>query len=106
MSAPTRALIASGDNDVLVSAIGVAEMAIKSALGKLTHPDGLADRLAADQMAVLDFGLAHAEALRTLPMHHRDLFDRMMIVQAQVDRLTFVTADARCAAYDIAVLQT
>jgi len=77
------AAITSGDNDVYVSAVSVAEVAIKSALGKLRDAD--------------DF----VELVRTLPMIHRDPFDRMLLVQAQLEGLTFVTADAQCTDYDV-----
>jgi PIN domain nuclease of toxin-antitoxin system len=45
-------------------------------------------------------GLAVAE----LPPHHRDSFDRLLVVQARQGGFTLMTADARIAAYDVAVL--
>ncbi len=61
----------------------MAEVAIKSALGKLRDAD--------------DF----VELVRTLPMIHCAPFDLMLLVQAQVEGLTFVTADAQCTDYDV-----
>ena len=46
----------------------------------------------------------HAARLETLPWHHRDPFDRMLIAQAQHEGYVLVTADGRCREYDVAVL--
>jgi PIN domain nuclease of toxin-antitoxin system len=47
---------------------------------------------------------AHALGVATLPPHHRDPFDRLLIVQAQLERVPVLTADAQFARYDIEVL--
>ena len=51
-------------------------------------------------------GLApqHGLAVADLPLHHRDPFDRLLVVQAQQEGLTLVTADERIRAYDVEVL--
>jgi PIN domain nuclease of toxin-antitoxin system len=49
---------------------------------------------------------AHAERLATLPRHHRDPFDRMLIAQAQVEGATLVTHDRLFQPYDIPILWT
>jgi PIN domain nuclease of toxin-antitoxin system len=41
------------------------------------------------------------EEVATLPFHHRDPFDRMLVAQARVEHLTLVTGDRRLAAYDV-----
>jgi PIN domain nuclease of toxin-antitoxin system len=46
----------------------------------------------------------HAEAIRHLPLHHRDPFDRMLIAQAKVEGLTLMTADPAYRAYDVVIL--
>ena len=43
----------------------------------------------------------HALAVRNLPLHHADPFDRMLIAQAQCEDLTLVTSDSRIRDYDI-----
>lgn len=95
------AAIASGDNEVYVSAVSVAEVAIKSALGKLHDADDFVHLVEQTGFAELALTAAHADRLRTLPMHHRDPFDRMLLVQAQVEDLVFATAYPQCTAYDI-----
>jgi PIN domain nuclease of toxin-antitoxin system len=46
----------------------------------------------------------HAYAVRTLPLHHTDPFDRMLIAQAQCEGLTLLTADSQFAAYGVPTL--
>jgi PIN domain nuclease of toxin-antitoxin system len=46
----------------------------------------------------------HAEAVERLPWHHRDPFDRLLVAQASVERLTLISADRRLAAYGVEVL--
>lgn len=95
------AAITSGDNEVYVSAVSVAEVAIKSAVGKLRDADDFVELVEQADFGELPLTALHADRLRTLPMHHRDPFDRLLLVQAQVEGLTFVTADAQCTAYDV-----
>ena len=101
LSADHRALIADASNLVLISAVTVAEIAIKASLGKLDAPDDLLPTLEAGGLDELTFDSRHADVLRTLPWHHRDPFDRMLIAQAITERLTVLTADPHFAAYGI-----
>ena len=48
--------------------------------------------------------LEHALAAAELPQHHNDPFDRMLVVQAQIERLTIVTRGQRIAEYAVPVL--
>ncbi|MEO6115284.1 MAG: type II toxin-antitoxin system VapC family toxin [Pseudolysinimonas sp.] len=91
-------------NTIFVSSVSLAEMSIKVGLNKLTVPDGLVSGLGEWGANSLPFTAAHAAPLLTMPQHHRDPFDRMLISQAIVDDLVFVTADERCRAYDVRTL--
>ncbi|MEP6482748.1 MAG: type II toxin-antitoxin system VapC family toxin [Rhodoglobus sp.] len=104
LSAHQRTAIADPRNTVYVSAITVAEIGIKSALGRLTVSPGFTDGLANFGLDDLAFTTAHASRLNELPPHYRDPFGRMLICQAIVDDLVFVTADERCRAYDVRTL--
>ncbi len=53
---------------------------------------------------MLSISVEHAMAVARLPDHHADPFDRLLIAQAQLERLTIVTADAAFDAYDVKVL--
>ncbi len=87
--------------EVFVSAVTPWELGIKVALGKLSMPDGLVDQLVAGGMNALPITVEHAALAPTLPAHHRDPFDRMLVAQAQLETLVLVTADDQLAAYDI-----
>lgn len=96
-----REIMADGNNRIFVSSVSVAEMSIKASLGKLTIPDALPAAMAECGFDELAFSWRHALQLRTLPWHHRDPFDRMLISQAQVEGFVFLTADPRCREYDL-----
>lgn len=99
LSAEYRAVIADANNDVFVSAVSVAEIAIKTSLGKLEAPDGLIDAVAESGFVELPFLAAHAALLRELPWHHRDPFDRMLVCQALAEHLALLSADRHVGAY-------
>lgn len=84
------------------------EVAIKTELGKLTLPVPLAELVATqtgpDVATVLETTAGHAVAVSTLPRHHRDPFDRLLVAQAQVEGLTLVTVDEALRAYGVPIL--
>ena len=93
--------IADPANDVFVSAVCIWEIAIKRALGKLRAPDQLAASVEAAGFSELPVTFVHAELAGSLPKHHGDPFDRMLVAQAQVEGLTLVTADANILRYPV-----
>lgn len=99
------AAVSSADSEVLVSAATVWELSIKASLGKLVMPDDLTDQLARHGFDILPIGLAHALAVRSLPPHHADPFDRMLVAQGQVEDLTLVTRDPSIRRYRVRTLQ-
>jgi PIN domain nuclease of toxin-antitoxin system len=101
LRSPIRQAIVDGNNDVLVSAITVAEIEIKKALGKLDVPRELLTLLDETGMRTLPLSAKHSQQLRDLPPHHSDPFDRMLVAQAIVEQIPLVSADARLAAYDV-----
>lgn len=105
LSPKAAAAIASAESDVCVSTASVWEMSIKAVLGKLDVPDDLGAQLAHHQFEVLPVSLPHAVAVRTLPPHHADPFDRMLVAQARVEGLTIVTRDTNLRRYDVSVLR-
>lgn len=84
-----------------VSAASLWEIAIKARLGKLDAPDDLPRRVEQLGFDLLAITAEHAWQVRQLPLHHRDPFDRLLIAQAQVERLPIVTADPSFSAYDV-----
>lgn len=83
------------------SAVTPWELGIKKALGKLSFPAGLPDMLEAEGFEALPISPRHAEHAATLPLHHRDPFDRMLVAQAQLESVALVTADRTLRPYDV-----
>ncbi|GAA4598110.1 PIN domain nuclease of toxin-antitoxin system [Actinoplanes octamycinicus] len=90
--------------DVYISPATIWEVAIKQSIGKLEKPADLPERIRDSGFRHLDVSAEHAIAAGRLPLIHRDPFDRMLIAQAQVERMTLVTRDAEIPKYDIDVL--
>jgi PIN domain nuclease of toxin-antitoxin system len=95
-------------NSVSVSAASIWEIAIKSSTGRLELKGPLeawtAPALSAHGFRTLDVTIAHAIAVAGLPRHHEDPFDRLLIVQAQLESLTLVSSDTVFDVYDVEVL--
>lgn len=96
-----REVIAAPTNVVFVSAVSVWELRVKASLGKVKLPADFAEVLAEQPFEPLAMTMAHAHALRQLPMHHRDPFDRMLITQARSDGLTLLTHDEVVSQYEV-----
>lgn len=91
-------------SDVYVSSASAWEIVIKSALGKLhtvRHPTAA---VADGGFQELPVTFAHAEAVRALPRHHADPFDRLIIAAAGVEGCTIVTSDEKFALYGVPLL--
>ena len=88
----------------MVSIAGLWEIAIKSALGKLDAPADLPERVQEFGFELLPVTPEHAWHVRSLPHHHGDPFDRLLIAQAQLEKLPIVTADAAFDAYDVTMI--
>jgi PIN domain nuclease of toxin-antitoxin system len=93
---------------VLLSIASVWEISIKTALGKLDLPSPLEtvlpNAMEASQIHSLAITMGHALAVRSLPLLHRDPFDRLLVAQAKVEGLTIVTADEMLSGYDVPTL--
>jgi PIN domain nuclease of toxin-antitoxin system len=97
-------LVIDPTNQLLVSAAVVWEVAIKRSLGKLEAPEGLASMLLRAGAQPLPVTLEHAETVETLPWHHRDPFDRLLVAQAVVEGATLVSGDAALRPYGVPVV--
>ena len=94
----------SGAEAVLVSAASAWEMAIKSALGRLRFSGSIAHAVEACGFTHLGVDFEHIETLRSLPLHHNDPFDRLLVAQTMVERATLVTHDRALAPYGVPTL--
>jgi PIN domain nuclease of toxin-antitoxin system len=104
LPAPARGAISSPDNEVIVSAAAVWEVAIKKAVGRLEAPDDLLEVIDANDFQTLEITASHALLAGGLPPHHSDPFDRMMIAQATAENLTLVSVDQHFPQYDVELL--
>jgi len=91
---------------VFISAASAWEVAIKSSIGKLTLDADFATGVDASGFERLPIGFEHAAEIHALPHHHNDPFDRLLIAQARVERLTLVTHDAQLRPYEVELLWT
>lgn len=98
-----RRAIASAET-VFVSSASAWEVAIKTALGKLRLPGPFEAGVDESGFTKLPVTFAHAAAVATLPPHHTDPFDRMLIAQAIVEGCTVVTSDPKFEVYRIPLL--
>ncbi|MFH1115808.1 MAG: type II toxin-antitoxin system VapC family toxin [Pseudomonadota bacterium] len=99
-----RSLVANSDNLVFPSAAVVWEIRIKQALGKLEIPADFHGVLGRQPFTELPISVEHAHAIADLPMHHRDPFDRILVAQAKLERMTIVTRDPVFKKYGVHVI--
>lgn len=106
LSAAAVDLISDPANDLFFSAASIWEVAIKAGLGRedfQVDPRRLRRGLIDNGYEELAIRSEHAVALAGMPDLHKDPFDRLMIVQAQVEGLTLLTSDRQVAAYGGAI---
>ena len=108
LNADAAALLSNGQTEVFLSAASVWEIAIKSALGKLrlslTNGNSLLDIVDRQPLTPLAILHSHARQVASLPHHHGAPFDRLLIAQAQIENLPFMTADDQFLRYEIEVI--
>ena len=105
LSDGARAAIADPENTIFLSVVVVWEIRIKQSLGKLELPADFRQALDREHFAELPVTAEHAHALAELPPVHRDPFDRMLVAQARIERLTIVTRDSAMEEYGVRVLR-
>jgi PIN domain nuclease of toxin-antitoxin system len=105
LSRKARSAVGAGRNECFVSLATAWEIAIKASLGSL-RVDASLERFLPDQIAAngfqpLPIDLRHTARVATLPFHHRDPFDRLLLAQALEEELAVVTADPVFAEYGV-----
>lgn len=96
-----RSFIIDPSNDILVSAVSVWEIVIKCAISKLKTDEIFFEKLDQESFAKIDINFKYVETVDNLPLIHQDPFDRLLIAQAKVENLKFITKDKVIAQYDI-----
>lgn len=105
LSQPAKTLIEAPENTVYLSVASVWEMAIKVSLGRLEMPSPFADfideQLRENTITLLNIQTAYAGMIVTLPFHHRDPFDRLIIAQSRMEGFPVIGKDAIFDDYDV-----
>ncbi len=97
-----RNLIADPANDILVSAVSLWEILVKARAGKLVADiQEILNEVEAQGFELLEIGPAYLLALATLPMHHKDPFDHLLIAQAIAEAATFLSEDGYTPRYPV-----
>ena len=104
----TLALLEDDSNEMFVSSASLWELAIKVAKGKLILPGSSVASLYKQAtligVTILPITTAHILRTETLPHHHRDPFDRMIVAQAIEENLTILTSDSEIPRYSVPVI--
>ena len=105
LSDKARHLIQDSTNELFFSAASGWEIAIKAQTGKLRLPENLeqfvTEQLYRNNIKVLPIHLRHTLHIYTLPLLHRDPFDRLLISQSQLDGISIATVDPLIAQYEL-----
>jgi len=101
-------ILASGEEEIYLSAASTWEIAIKAQLGKFKLPDApshyVHKRLAEQLIRPLSVTYFHALKVYDLARHHGDPFDRLIIAQAMLEPMTILTADREFAKYAVDIV--
>ncbi len=105
LSPRARRLIEDAGNEIFFSAASAWEIVIKTKSGKLALP-GRPDLFVSEQLSINGFtpiaiSVSHALSLDALPNLHRDPFDRILVAQSMVEKMSIVTADSLIKQYPI-----
>lgn len=108
LSVDAKNFIADMQNQLVLSAASLWEIAIKISLGKLDllQPYGqlIPQQLEENDIAVLPLEIGHLNKVIDLPFHHRDPFDRLIIAQALAEGIPVVTSDAVFSQYAVKLI--
>ena len=105
LSGRARLLIDDPSNEKFLSIASLWEIAIKAGLGKIDldkpFEQMFPERLDFNRIRILDITVDSLVKLTTLPFHHRDPFDRLIIAQGLVEEFPIISVDATFDAYGI-----
>lgn len=103
LSVMVKAMIENENNEKLLSIASIWEMAIKQSTGKLSFglpfKEVIEQQLSVNSIDLLNSNLDHINVVATLPLHHRDPFDRLLIAQSIYEQIPILSADCAFDAY-------
>jgi PIN domain nuclease of toxin-antitoxin system len=105
LSESARVLIEAEDTQPFLSVVSLWEIAIKISLGKMSlkqpYKTFIPHQLALNGIGILNITIEHTAAIVTLPYHHRDPFDRLLVVQSKIENAVLVSADPILDVYEV-----
>jgi PIN domain nuclease of toxin-antitoxin system len=104
LSKKARKTIANPNNRIMVSIASVWELAIKIAIKKLEfqgNSQGFVSELRNNNIDLIDIEPRHIAGIETLPFHHRDPFDRLLVTTAMAEQIPIITIDENMPLYDV-----
>ena len=105
LSASAKRLMEDPISDVFISPAILWEIAIKVRLGKLdlqaSYDDFMQRGIVGNDFAILPIEPKHTSLLATMPLHHKDPFDRLLVAQATVENMAIVSGDEALDAYGV-----
>jgi PIN domain nuclease of toxin-antitoxin system len=105
LGAKARSLMIDPQNEVLISPATFREIAIKFSIGKFSLPEAFGpfveDQIQRNDFEILPITVEHADMVARLPFHHRDPFDRLLIVRAIAERIPILSADSTFDKYSV-----
>lgn len=108
LSNTARAIIVEPTNTIYLSVVSAWEIIIKERTGKLSLPEPpetyIPSRLTSNRFVTLTVEMQHVLQIASLPDHHRDPFDRLLIAQSQSENLPLLTVDHLIRQYSVKVI--
>jgi PIN domain nuclease of toxin-antitoxin system len=105
LSDKAKTLIEAEDSQPFLSIASLWEMAINISLGKLKLEQPfetfIPQQLTLNGIGILNLSVEHTAAISILPFHHHDPFDRLIAVQAKIEKMPLISADPAFDAYEI-----
>lgn len=105
LSTTARELMEDQENERLLSIASLWEMAIKISIGKLEQRGSFTDLVQGpmkdNAIDLIPINSSHLDALTTLPFHHRDPFDRLIIAQSTIEQIPIISRDVAFDAYSV-----
>jgi len=93
------------EEKIFISPLNSWEIMIKHMRGKLPLSKNYSIKLLCEEFDVLSLGMEETFLLKSLPFHHKDPFDRMLVAQAMAHKLIIITRDPNIPRYGVAVLR-
>lgn len=104
LSVDVRRSIENDPGNYVVSVVSFWEIAIKRQIGKLTTDLDVPQVVKDAGFITLDIATAHIYGYESLPLIHRDPFDRMLVAQSKIERVPLLSGDLKLKEYEIKVI--